>query len=49
MSRAELVVLKEWLEEDMSTGFIRQLSSPFAAPVLFAKKPGGGQRFCIDY
>jgi len=49
MSRAELVVLKEWLEENMSKGFIRQSSSPFAAPVLFAKKPGGGLRFCIDY
>jgi len=49
MSRAELVVLKEWLEENMCKGFIRQLSSPFAALVLFAKKPGGGLRFCIDY
>jgi hypothetical protein len=49
MSRAELVVLKEWLEENMSKGFIRQSSSPFAAPVLFAKTPGGGLRFCIDY
>jgi hypothetical protein len=33
----------------MSKGFIRQSSSPFAAPVLFAKKPDGGLRFCIDY
>jgi hypothetical protein len=49
MSRAELVVMKEWLEENMSKGFIRQSSSPFAAPVLLAKKPGGGLRFCIDY
>jgi hypothetical protein len=49
MSRAELVVLTEWLEENMSKGFIRQSSSPLAAPVLFAKKPGGGLRFCIDY
>jgi len=49
MSRAQLVVLKEWLEENMSKGFIHQSSWPFAAPVLFAKKPGGGLRFCIDY
>jgi len=49
MSRAELIILKEWLEENMSKGFIRQSSSPFAAPVLFAKKLGGGLRFCIDY
>jgi hypothetical protein len=28
---------------------IRASSSPAAAPVLFAKKPGGGLRFCVDY
>jgi hypothetical protein len=49
MSRAELVVLKELLEENMTKGFIQQSSSPFAAPVLFAKKPRGGLRFCIEY
>jgi len=49
MSRAELVVLKQWLEQNMSKVFIRQSSSPFAAPVMFAKKPGGGIRFGLDY
>jgi hypothetical protein len=49
MSRAELIVLKEWLEDNMSKGFIRQSSSTFGAPELYAKKPGGGLRFCIDY
>jgi hypothetical protein len=49
MSRTELVVLKEWHEEDVSKGFIRQSSAPFAAPVPFGKKPGGELRFCIDY
>jgi hypothetical protein len=49
MLRAELIVLKEWLEANMSKGFIQQSSSPFAATVLFAKKPGVGLRFCIDY
>jgi len=49
MSRAEVVVIEEWLEENMSKGFIRQSSSPFVSPVLFAKKPDGGLRFCIDY
>jgi hypothetical protein len=44
-----LVVLQEGLEEIMSEGFIRQSSSPFVAPILFAKKPGGGQQFCFDY
>jgi len=49
MPRTELVVLKEWMEKNMSKGYIRQSSSPFAAPVLFAKKPDGGYRFSIDY
>jgi len=49
MSRAELVVVKEWLEENMSKGCIRQSSSPVVAPVLFAQKPDGRLRFCIDY
>jgi len=33
----------------MSNGFIRQSSSPVAAPVLFEMTPDGGLRFCIDY
>jgi hypothetical protein len=41
MSRTELVVLNEWLEENMFKGYIRQSSSSFAAPVVFAKKPDG--------
>jgi len=49
MSRAELVTIKEWLEENMSKVLIRQSSSPFAVPVLFSKKPDGGLLFCIDY
>ena len=49
MSREELVVMKEWLEDNMTTGFIRQSSSPYAAPCVFTKKPDGGLRFCIDY
>jgi hypothetical protein len=49
MSREEVVVMIEWLEESMTKGFIRQSSSPYAAPYLVAKKPHGGLQFCIDY
>ncbi|CAG8974418.1 hypothetical protein HYALB_00010058 [Hymenoscyphus albidus] len=49
MSQEELLVLREYLREQLDKGFIRASTSPAAAPVLFAKKPGGGLRFCVDY
>lgn len=45
MSRKELLVLKEWLEENLRKGFIRPSSSRAASPVLFVDKPGEGLRF----
>jgi hypothetical protein len=48
-SSAELVILKEWLEQNLSQGFVCESSSPFAAPDSIAKKPHGGLQFCIDY
>jgi hypothetical protein len=49
MSREELQVLREYLEENLGKGFIRASKSPAASPVLFVRKPGGGLRFCVDY
>ena len=49
MSQDELKVFKKYLEENLSKGFIKASSSPAASPVLFARKPGGGLRFCVDY
>ena len=49
MSREELLLLRKTLTEYLDKNFIRISSSPAAAPVLFAKKPGGGLRFCVDY
>ena len=49
MSIEELQVLRKYLDEQLEKGFIRASKSPAAAPVLFAKKPGGGLRFCVDY
>jgi hypothetical protein len=49
MSHEELLVLREWLDANLKKGFIRPSSSAAAAPVMFARKPGGGLRLCIDY
>lgn len=49
MSREELRVLRDWLDENLAKGFIRPSSSHAASPVLFVKKPDGGLRFCVDY
>lgn len=49
MSEDELLVLRKFLDENLSKGFIRASASPAASPVLFARKPGGGLRFCVDY
>ena len=50
MSPAELDVLREKLDEFMDNGWLRPTAgSNFAAPVVFAKKPDGTLRFCVDY
>ena len=48
-SSEELKVLKQYLVDNLNKGFIEASQAPFAAPVLFVKKPGGGLRFCIDF
>ena len=45
----QLRLMKEYLEEHLKKGFIILSRAPFSSPVLFAKKPGGGWRFCVDY
>jgi len=49
MFRTELRTLKDWLEENLSKGFIRASSSPAASPILFVKKTDGSLRLCVDY
>lgn len=48
-SETELKVVKDYLEEMLGKGFIRPSSSPFGAPVVFAKKKDGSLRICVDY
>ena len=49
MSCDKALKLCQYLDENLSKGFIRASRSDAAAPVLFVKKPGGGLRFCVDY
>ena len=49
MSQDELLVLRKELTSYLSRDYIQASKSLGRAPVLFAKKPGSGLRFCIDY
>ncbi|XP_030479438.1 uncharacterized protein LOC115696688 [Cannabis sativa] len=49
MAPVELAELKKQLGELMDKGYIRHSTSPWGAPVLFAKKANGTLRLCVDY
>src|SRR5690606_7659833 len=49
LSHNELKTLREWLDDNLSKGFIRASSSPAGAPILFVKKKDGSLRLCVDY
>jgi Reverse transcriptase (RNA-dependent DNA polymerase) len=49
MSEDKLLILRKFLDENLAKGFIRTSVLPAVSLVLFAKKPGGGLCFCIDY
>ena len=49
LSRNELAALREWLDENLSKGFICASSSPAGSPILFVKKPDGSLRLCVDH
>ena len=49
MAPTELPELKVWLQELLDRGFIRPSTSPWGAPILFAKNKDKTLRLCIDY
>jgi hypothetical protein len=49
MSEDKLLVFRKFLDKNLAKGFIRTSILPAVSPVLFAKKPGGGLCFCVDY
>jgi RNase H-like domain found in reverse transcriptase/Reverse transcriptase (RNA-dependent DNA polymerase)/Integrase zinc binding domain len=48
-SSRELEATKKYIIEHLNRGFIEPSSAPWGSPILFAAKPGGGLRFCVDY
>jgi hypothetical protein len=49
MTTAKLKTVKKYLIDNLDKGFIKASQAPYAAPVLFVKKPDGSLRFCIDF
>ena len=45
----EFLIVKKYINEYFNKGFICFSISLAAAPILLAKKLGGGIQFCIDY
>ena len=45
----ELLIIKKYINKHFNKGFIYFSISLAAAPIFFAKKPGGGIRFYINY
>ena len=49
LSKFEQEALKEFINENLTNGFIHSTSSPHGAPVLFVKKKDGSLRLCVDF
>ena len=49
LSASEQEALKEFIEENLNTGFIQPTSSPHSAPVLFVKKKDGSLCLCVNF
>ena len=49
MSKPQLEFVKNFLEENLKKGFIKAGRALCSLPILLAKKPGRGIRFCVDY
>ncbi|KAK3535400.1 hypothetical protein QTP70_012829 [Hemibagrus guttatus] len=49
LSRPETQAMEDYIEEALSSGFIRPSTSPAAAGFFFVEKKDGGLCLCIDY
>ena len=49
LSKFEQEALKEFIDENLTNGFIRSMSSSHGAPVLFIKKKDGSLQLYVDF
>ena len=49
LSQEELAALRKFIDENLTTGFIRPSRSPHGAPVLFIRKKDGSLRLCVNF
>jgi hypothetical protein len=49
MAEPDLRDLQKYIDEMLEAGFIRESSSPIAAPILYVPKSDGSRRLCVDY
>jgi len=49
ISEKELSALREFLDDNLTNGFVRSSTSPHGAPILFVKKKDGSLRLCVDF
>jgi hypothetical protein len=49
LSQSETLALREFLDDNLRTGFVRPSASPHGAPILFVKKKDGSLRLCVDF
>jgi len=49
LSKFEQETLKQFIDKNLTNGFIRSTSSPHGAPVLFVKKKDGSLWLCVDF
>jgi hypothetical protein len=49
LSQSETLALREFLDDNLRTGFVRPSTSAHGAPILFVKKKDGSLRLCVDY
>jgi hypothetical protein len=49
LSQTELKALREFIDDNLSTGFIWPSTSPHSTPILFVKKKDGSLHLCVDF